>query len=91
MEDVSLVIEISDNGLGIDLNKYEDSIFKLFKRFHTHVEGRGLGLFLVKSQIEALQGSLEIQSVVDRGTCFKITIPYKVEAIPVLSTHLIDA
>ncbi|HEY5919471.1 MAG TPA: ATP-binding protein [Chryseolinea sp.] len=87
-EDNRLVIEISDNGLGIDLNKYEDSIFKLFKRFHTHVEGRGLGLFLVKSQIEALQGSLEIQSVVDRGTSFKITIPYRVEAG---STHLIHA
>jgi signal transduction histidine kinase len=91
IEDDSLVIEISDNGLGIDLNKYEDSIFKLFKRFHTHVEGRGLGLFLVKTQIEALQGSLEIQSVVDRGTCFKITLPYKVEATPVISTHVIDA
>jgi len=91
IEDESLVIEISDNGLGIDLIKYEKSIFKLFKRFHTHVEGRGLGLFLVKSQIEALQGSLDIQSVVDRGTCFKITIPYRVEATPNTSTHLIDA
>ena len=89
IENDNLVIEISDNGLGIDLNKYEDSLFKLFKRFHTHVEGRGLGLFLVKSQIDALQGSLEIKSIVDRGTCFRITIPYNMEAKHVATPHLV--
>ncbi len=74
-ENGNVVIEVSDNGLGIDVDRYKDSVFKLFKRFHTHVEGRGLGLYLVKSQVEALNGTIEISSELGKGTHFKITIP----------------
>ena len=41
---------VRDNGLGINLSKYEDKLFKLYNRFHSHVEGKGLGLYLVKTQ-----------------------------------------
>ena len=68
-------IDFEDNGIGIDLNKYKGSLFKLFKRFHTHVEGRGLGLFLIKSQIESLNGTIHVSSKVDQGTHFIILIP----------------
>jgi signal transduction histidine kinase len=88
IENSQLVIEVSDNGLGIDVQKHKDSLFKLFKRFHTHVEGRGLGLYLIKSQIEALNGSLEIYSVVGQGSCFRATFA-DMQVIPsiVLSTE----
>lgn len=69
------IIEISDNGLGLDVAQYRDSIFKLFKRFHNHVEGRGLGLYLVKSQVEALNGSIEVESTLGQGSTFRIIIP----------------
>jgi signal transduction histidine kinase len=82
VEEGKLIIEIKDNGLGIDVEKHKDSIFKMFKRFHTHVEGRGLGLYLIKSQIEALKGSFEIQSVVDQGTCIRLSIPIGTETYP---------
>jgi signal transduction histidine kinase len=75
VEGENVVIEVIDNGIGIDLPNVKQSLFKLFKRFHTHVEGRGLGLYLVKSQIESLNGSLQVESVVGEGSIFKVTIP----------------
>jgi signal transduction histidine kinase len=84
-KDVTLVIEIKssvtyehvilsfkDNGLGIDLAKNHDRIFRLYKRFHSHVEGKGMGLFMVKTQIEALGGKINVNSVVNEGTEFII-------------------
>lgn len=76
-------IEFEDNGIGIDVDKFKDSLFKLFKRFHTHVEGRGLGLYLIKSQIESLNGSIHLESVVDQGTIFTVMIP---DVLP-MTTH----
>ncbi len=70
-----MIVEFQDNGLGIELARFGDSVFKLFKRFHTHVEGRGIGLYLVKSQVEALGGTIYIESEVDQGTKFRIAIP----------------
>lgn len=61
---------ISDNGLGIDLKKYKESIFNLYKRFHLHVEGKGLGLFLVKGQMVAMGGKIHVESEPNKGTTF---------------------
>ena len=49
-----ICLVVSDNGLGIDLKLHEKKIFNLYKRFHSHVEGKGMGLYLVKTQILAL-------------------------------------
>lgn len=61
---------VKDNGLGIDLEKHKSSMFNLYKRFHLHMEGKGLGLYLVKTQIEALGGKIEVQSALYQGTTF---------------------
>ncbi len=68
----AIEMRISDNGLGIDMKRYGDKIFGLHKTFHEHKEARGVGLFLVKTQIEALGGSIHIESEVDKGTTFII-------------------
>jgi signal transduction histidine kinase len=70
--DTNIILEIEDNGMGIDLKKYGDKLFGLYKRFHLHVEGKGLGLYLVKSQIEALGGRIEVESEIEKGTKFRI-------------------
>ncbi|MBX2943067.1 MAG: hypothetical protein KF860_12055 [Cyclobacteriaceae bacterium] len=70
---VKIIIE--DNGLGIDLEAYGSKLFGLYKRFHAHTEGKGLGLFLVKLQVEALEGSIEVESVLHQGTQFTLTFP----------------
>jgi len=67
---------ISDNGLGIDLNSYKDKLFDPYTRFHLHVEGRGIGLFLVKTHIESVGGSIELDSTPNEGTVFKIFFPH---------------
>lgn len=67
---------ISDNGLGVDLKKNRNDIFGLYKRFHHHIEGKGLNLFIAKTQIEKLGGTIDIESEVNRGTTFKIFLPF---------------
>lgn len=66
------ILKISDNGLGIDLKAQEKNVFKLYKRFHTHVGGKGLGLYLVKTQVETLGGNIQVESELDSGTTFTI-------------------
>jgi signal transduction histidine kinase len=63
-------IQVSDNGMGIDLEKYGDKLFMMYRRFHNHVEGKGLGLYMVKTQIEAMGGKIEIESEINSGTTF---------------------
>ena len=65
-------IEISDNGVGINLSLYKDKIFSLYKRFHNHVDGKGLGLYLIKTQIVALGGRIEVASEVEVGSTFTV-------------------
>lgn len=66
------VLSVTDNGLGIDLGKHKNSLFGMYKTFHKHQNSRGIGLFITKNQIEAMGGSIEVFSEVDRGTTFKI-------------------
>jgi len=68
-------LQISDNGLGIDTQTNKNNLFGLYKRFHFHVEGKGLGLYLVKSQIEMLGGSIQATGEVGKGTTFTILLP----------------
>jgi PAS domain S-box-containing protein len=70
-----ICIECCDNGLGIDMEKFGDKLFGFYKRFHSHVEGKGLGLHLVKKQVGLLEGRIEVQSVVNKGTTFRIILP----------------
>jgi light-regulated signal transduction histidine kinase (bacteriophytochrome) len=71
----NISISFRDNGTGIDLHKYRHHLFGLYKRFHMQVDGKGLGLHLVKTQVEALNGSIEVESIVDQGTTFLISLP----------------
>ena len=69
------IIEISDNGLGIDLAKQGNQLFKLYKRFHVHVPGKGLGLYLVRTQMEINGGRVEVQSRPNQGATFRLIFP----------------
>lgn len=73
IEDGKTVIEFSDNGIGIDLDRNKDKVFGLYQRFHNHSDSKGLGLYLVKSQVEAMGGTISIESEVGKGTSFKIS------------------
>ena len=62
-----------DNGLGIDLKRHKDKVFGLYQRFHDNPDSKGLGLYLVKSQVESMGGTISIESEVGVGTTFTIT------------------
>ncbi len=72
MEGKSPVLEISDNGIGIDLAKYGDKLFGMYKTFHGNKDAKGIGLYITKNQIEEMGGKVEVQSTLDEGTTFKI-------------------
>jgi signal transduction histidine kinase len=63
-----------DNGLGIDLQKHGHKLFGLNNTFHRHPDSKGVGLFMTKTQIEAIGGSITVESEVDKGTTFKIVL-----------------
>jgi light-regulated signal transduction histidine kinase (bacteriophytochrome) len=72
-----LYLVIKDNGLGMDLSNSKDIIFKLFKRMHTHVEGNGVGLYIVNSIVESHGGFIEVTSEINKGTTFKIYLGHE--------------
>eukprot|EP01137_Pigoraptor_chileana_P017555 Opistho-2@75798 len=76
VEDDNLIITFKDNGIGIDLEKNKDKIFGLYQRFHNYPDSKGLGLYLVKSQVESMNGTISVSSVVGKGTTFTITFKY---------------
>lgn len=72
-EDLDYIyLKVTDNGIGMDLDKNGHRLFELYQRFEPSIEGKGIGLFLVKSQVESLSGKLFVESEVGTGTTFTI-------------------
>lgn len=67
-------LDFEDNGLGLDLKKYGGKLFQMNKRFHAGTEGKGVGLFIIKSQVEAMGGKVLVQSEPGKGTTFSVFI-----------------
>ena len=65
-------LKITDNGLGIDLQRFGKLLFGMYKTFHKHKEARGIGLYITRNQIEAMKGKILVESEVGVGTAFKI-------------------
>ncbi|MEL6537990.1 MAG: ATP-binding protein, partial [Bacteroidota bacterium] len=59
---------VEDNGIGINMDLAKDKIFRLYQRFNTTHPGKGFGLFIVKTQVEAMGGTVSINSAQDQGT-----------------------
>lgn len=72
-----IILSVEDNGLGIDLKRFGGSLFGMYKTFHGNKDARGVGLFITKSQIEAMGGKIDVVSVPKEGTTFKIYFPEK--------------
>ena len=66
------VLNFKDNGLGLDLKKNAHKLFGMYKTFHGNEDAKGIGLFITKNQLEAMNGKIEIESEVGQGSNFKI-------------------
>ena len=75
--DNETILTFKDNGIGIDLERNKDKIFGLYQRFHDYPDSKGLGLYLVKSQVESMGGKISVESHVGEGTTFNITFKNK--------------
>ncbi len=80
-----LRLEVRDNGSGMDLEKVRPKLFQLYKRFHSGPEGKGIGLYLVKMQVNAIGGTIDVESAPEAGTTF--TIDFDSSAYGPQSTH----
>lgn len=67
-----IILNITDNGIGIDLKKNAHKIFGMYETFHDNKDARGFGLYITKNQIEAMNGKIDITSEVGKGTTFRI-------------------
>lgn len=74
IEDEMNILQISDNGIGIDLVKNADKIFGMYKTFSNNSDSKGIGLFITKNQIDAMGGNITVESEPNIGTTFKIYI-----------------
>lgn len=69
----SVQLHISDNGLGMDWHKVKNKIFGLYQKFHNNLDSKGIGLYLVHAQVNALGGTIELNTEIDKGSTFTIT------------------
>lgn len=72
-----IIFRFSDNGRGIDLSRQGEKIFRPYKRFHLDKEGKGLGLYIVKTQVEIMRGKISIESEENKGTTITIVLPVR--------------
>lgn len=72
-DQVDIIVE--DNGIGFDSEGYSDKVFEPFQRFHTHNKGKGLGLFLIKTQVSLLGGKVSLTGQVSQGVRVEINLP----------------
>jgi PAS domain S-box-containing protein len=72
-EETYRVLSVADNGLGLKTSD-ENKIFGMFKRQHTHVEGTGVGLYIVKKIIENAGGKITVESKIGEGSLFQVYI-----------------
>ncbi len=70
--DDTVLFSVTDNGLGIDVVKHKDNIFKIGKVFHRHPNAKGFGLFMTKIQVEAMGGRIWVESTPGKGSTFFI-------------------
>lgn len=73
LENQTVILEVKDNGQGIDMTRYGGVLFGLNKTFHNNPDARGVGLYITKTQVEAMGGTITAESQVDVGSIFTIT------------------
>ncbi len=74
-KDNNLYLVFRDNGSGIDLGAYSEKIFGLYEKFNHELEGRGMGLYMVKTQTELMGGQVSLESKTGEGSVFTLRFP----------------
>jgi signal transduction histidine kinase len=70
-----IILSFTDNGKGIDTEKNSEKLFRLYERFDTSIEGKGMGMYMMKAQVDSLNGNITVKSALDTGTQITIELP----------------
>jgi PAS domain-containing protein/two-component sensor histidine kinase len=73
-EDQHIYLVFEDNGIGIDMKRFGDQLFGMYRTFHQNKDAKGIGLFITRNQVEALGGSIVVDSTVNVGTKFTVRL-----------------
>ncbi|OOQ57007.1 PAS domain-containing sensor histidine kinase [Mucilaginibacter pedocola] len=73
-DDNHIYLVFEDNGVGIDMKRYGDQLFGMYRTFHHNKDAKGIGLFITRNQVEALGGSIAVDSTVNVGTKFTVRL-----------------
>jgi PAS domain S-box-containing protein len=76
-----IILQISDNGIGLDLKKFGSRLFGMYQTFHGNEDAKGIGLFLTKNQLTAMGDDISVRSVVDEGSEFQIIFNKKQSSV----------
>ncbi|WP_435623970.1 sensor histidine kinase [Flagellimonas sp.] len=74
-EDQYTTVAFKDNGRGIDMERHGDKLFGMYKTFHGNKDAKGIGLFISKNQMDAMNAKIEVRSEVDQGATFLLRFP----------------
>lgn len=74
LDNNAVVLTFADNGIGIDLERHGKDIFGMYQRFHNHPDSRGIGLYLVHTQLKSLDGTIGVKSKPGEGTTFTLEL-----------------
>ena len=80
--DSRAVLSVEDNGIGIDMEKHRDQIFRLYTRFHHAAPGKGIGLYATKDLLEQFGGALRLESALNKGSTFTVELPINKALLP---------
>jgi PAS domain S-box-containing protein len=80
IENGRIILSVKDNGLGIDMEKHKDDLFKIRKVFHFHPDAKGFGLYITKTQVETMGGKLWVESQLGKGSTFYVA--FKIQEEP---------
>ncbi|RAK63941.1 PAS domain-containing protein [Hymenobacter edaphi] len=69
-----VVLTVQDNGLGLT-EQQQGKLFTLFRRLHSHVDGSGVGLYMLKRIVENADGTIAVRSWPGLGSIFTVTLP----------------
>jgi signal transduction histidine kinase len=75
------ILSVQDNGLGIRADQ-KDKLFAMFHRIHTHIQGTGIGLYVVKRIVDNNNGKIEVESEVGTGTTFHVYLLSETDKAP---------
>ncbi|GMA63900.1 ATP-binding protein [Alicyclobacillus fastidiosus] len=68
-------IEVIDDGCGLS-EEQQAKLFQKYEKLNDETSGQGIGLFMVKKLVDVFEGTIHVESELNRGSCFRVELPF---------------